>query len=143
MHRFRRRRRFLAIGFARLHVTVDHQIEAARSPAPAAGSPDSQSLDQLRAEMDQMHRDLSAATQNYADANTHYQQSRDKLSTLTADNDKLRTELGTLTQRAKTLQQTRDESEHHARQAEQALNSKASNLSQLAKNLDDSKSELR
>lgn len=132
---------FLAIGFARLHATVDHQIEAARSPAP--GSPDSQSLDQLRAEMDQMHRDLSTATQNYADANTRYQQTRDKLGTLTADNDKLRTELGTLTQRAKTLQQARDEAEHHAKQAEQALNSKASNLSQLAKNLDDNKSDLR
>jgi murein DD-endopeptidase MepM/ murein hydrolase activator NlpD len=134
---------FLTIGFARLHATVDHQIEAARSPAPAAGSPDSQSLDQLRAEMEQMPHDLSAATQNYADANTRYQQTRDKLSTLTADNDKLRTELSTLTQRAKTLQQARDEAEHHAKQAEQALNSKASNLSQLAKNLDENKSELR
>lgn len=134
---------FLAIGFARLHATIDHQIEAARSPAPAVGSPDSQSLDQLRAEMAQMHRDLSAATQNYADANTRYQQTRDKLGTLSTDNDKLRTELSTLTQRAKTLQQARDEAEHHAKQAEQALNSKASSLSQLAKNLDDNKSELR
>jgi len=134
---------FLAVEFTRLHTAVDHQIEAARAPAQTAGSPDSQSLDQLRSEMAQMHHDLSAATQNYTDATTRYQQTRDKLTSLTADNDKLRTELGTLAQRAKTLQQARDEAEHHAKQAEQALNSKASNLSQLAKNLDDNKSELR
>ena len=134
---------YLATGFAHLHQMLGQQNEAARQPAGTAGSQDSASLDQLRAQIAQIQHDLAAANQNFADANAHYQQTRDKLGALTADNDKLRTELGTITQRAKNLQQARDDAERHAKQAEQALNGKSSNLSQLAKTLDDNRSELR
>ena len=131
---------YLAAGFAHLH----HMPGQQNATAPQAVAPtNSTDLDQLRSQIAQMQRDLATANQNFADANARYQQTRDKLGTTTADNDKLRTELGTITQRAKTLQQARDEAEHHAKQAEQALNGKAGNLNQLAKSLDDNRAELR
>ncbi len=93
--------------------------------------------------MAQMRHDLAMVNQNYADVSARYQQTRDKLTALTADNEKLRGEVGAAAQRAKALQQAQDEALRRAKAAEQALNSKAGNLSQLAKNLDDNKSELR
>jgi murein DD-endopeptidase MepM/ murein hydrolase activator NlpD len=134
---------YLATGFARLHEAVDQRIEEARSSAPLAVSVDPSSFDELRTEMAQMRRDLATVNQNYADVTARYQQTRDKLTALTADNEKLHSELKTSEQRGKVMQQARDEAERRAKVAEQALNNKAGNLSQLARNLDDNRSELR
>lgn len=141
---------YLAAGFARLHEAVDQRIEEARSSAPLAVSVDPASFDEMRNEMAQMRRDLATVNQNYADVSARYQQARDKFTALASDNDKLRSELSAAVQHVKamqqdvkTVQQARDEAERRAKVAEQALNSRAGNMSQLAKNLDDNKSELR
>jgi murein DD-endopeptidase MepM/ murein hydrolase activator NlpD len=156
---------YLAWGFARLHDAVDQRIDEARyvTSGAAAAANDTAAIDELR-------RDLATVNQNYGDVNARYQDAQAKLGTLSADNDKLRndltaattrmktaqdskdklgpvaaendklrTELGTTTARLKNLQDARDDAERRAKTAEQALNSKA----QLAKNLDDNKSELR
>lgn len=163
---------YLAVDFARLHDVVDQRLEEARyvsSGAAAVASANANS-DELRAELVQMRRDLATVNQNYTDITFRYQETRDKLGSLTAENDKLRNdltvattraksvqdsrdkmgpvaaendklrnELNTAATRAKTLQDARDDAERRAKVAEQALNSRA----QLAKNLDDNKSELR
>jgi murein DD-endopeptidase MepM/ murein hydrolase activator NlpD len=133
---------YLAMGFARLHEVVDQRIDEARSVSSATAVNDS-NMDAMRAELAQMRRDLATINQNYADVTARNQESHDKLASLAAENDKLRNDLTTATARAKDLQDVRDDAERRAKTAEQALNNKTGNVSQLAKNLDDNKSELR
>lgn len=163
---------YLALGFARLHEAVDQRIDEARyvTSGAAAAAVDNANLEGLRTELAQMRRDLATVNQNYTDVSARYQEAHgklaalsaendklrndltaattriktfqdahDKTAALAAENDKLRTELNTATGRAKQLQDARDDAERRAKLAEQTLNSKA----QLAKNLDDNKSELR
>ncbi len=163
---------YLAWGFARLHDAVDQRIDEARyvSSGAAAAANDSANLDETRAELAQVRRDLATANQNYTDISFRYQEAHDKLGSLTAENDKLRNDLTLATSRIKSIQDSRDklgpiaaendklrnvlntvlarvkaiqdareDAERRAKAAEQALNSKA----QLAKNLDDNKTELR
>ena len=133
---------YLAMGFARLHEVVDQRIDEARSVSSATALNDS-NMDSLRAELAQMRRDLATVNQNYADVTARNQESRDKLASLTSENDKLRNDLTTATTRAKDMQDARDDADRRAKAAELALNNKTGNASQLAKNLDDNKSELR
>lgn len=163
---------YLAFGFARLHEAVDQRIDEARyvSSGAAAAAADDATVDGLRTQVTQMRRDLATVNQNYNDVSQRYQEAHDKLDALTAaneklrsdltlattriktsqdakdklapivaENERLRTELGAMTARNKNLQDARDDADRRAKLAEQALNSKA----QLAKNLDDNKSELR
>jgi murein DD-endopeptidase MepM/ murein hydrolase activator NlpD len=134
---------YLAMGFARLHEVVDQRIDEARSVSSATVLNESASMDSLRAELAQMRRDLATVNQNYADITARYQQSHDRLTSLATENDKLRNDLNTATLRARDLQDARDDAERRAKLAEQAANSKSGNLSQLTKNLDDNRSELR
>src|SRR5208282_4760124 len=137
---------YLAVGFARLHEVVDQRIDEARSVSSAsvaANLNDAAGLDSLRAELTQMRRDLATVNQNYADVSARYQESNNKFASVTAENDKLRNDLNTATTRAKMLQDARDDAERRAKAAELALNSKTGNASQLAKSLDDNKSDLR
>jgi murein DD-endopeptidase MepM/ murein hydrolase activator NlpD len=137
---------YLATGFARLHEVVDQRIDEARSVSSAAAindSTNSANMDSLRAELAQMRRDLATVNQNYADVTARYQESHDKLTSLASENDKLRNDLTTATTRAKDLQDARDDADRRAKTAEQALNNKSGNVSQLTKNLDDNKTELR
>jgi len=134
---------YLAMGFARLHEVVDQRIDEARSVSSATALNESAGMDSLRAELAQMRRDLATVNQNYADVTARYQQSHDKLTSLATENDKLRNDLNTATLRAKDLQEARDEAERRAKLAEQAASSKSGNVSQLTKNLDDNRSELR
>ncbi len=134
---------YLAMGFARLHEVVDQRIDEARSVSSATVLNDSANMDAMRAELVQMRHDLATVNQNYADVTARFQASHDKLSSVSADNDKLRNDLTTATARIKDIQDARDDADRRAKTAEQALNNKSGNVSQLAKNLDDNKSELR
>lgn len=137
---------YLAVGFARLHDVVDQRIDDARAAggvSVVATLNDLAGVDSMRTELAQMRRDLATVNQNYNDVSTRYQESHNKLQTLSAENDKLRNDLSTATARVKTLQDARDDADRRAKAAEQALNSRSGNLSQLSKNLDDNKSELR
>lgn len=96
-------------------------------------------LGALAAENEKLRNDLNLATTR----TKTLQETRDKLGPVAAENDKLRNDLNTAMARAKMLQDARDDAERRAKVAEQALNSKTGNVSQLAKNLDDNKSELR
>jgi murein DD-endopeptidase MepM/ murein hydrolase activator NlpD len=137
---------YLAVGFARLHDVVDQRIDDARAAGGVnvvATLNDLAGMDSLRAELGQMRKDLATATQNYNDATSRYQDTHNKLTTLAAENDKLRNDLNTATSRFKTVQDARDDAERRAKTAEQALNNRSGNVSQLTKNLDDNRSELR
>ncbi len=137
---------YLAVGFTRLHESFDARMEEARSAngiTVSAALSTADATEGLRTELGQLRRDLAVATQNSSDLTARYQDSRDKLVTAMAANDKLKSDLGSAAARAKALQDARDDAERRAKTAEQALNSKSDNLAQLAKNLDDNKSELR
>jgi murein DD-endopeptidase MepM/ murein hydrolase activator NlpD len=137
---------YLALGFARLHEVVDQRIDEARSVSSASATAtlnDAAGLDALRAELAQMRRDLATVNQNYADVSARNQESNNKFASVTAENDKLRNDLNGATARTKMLQDARDDAERRAKAAELALNSKNGNASQLAKSLDDNKSDLR
>jgi murein DD-endopeptidase MepM/ murein hydrolase activator NlpD len=134
---------YLAMNVARHHDAPVQQIVAAQTTVPVKPPAENAGLDELRSELTQLRGDLAAANQNYAQIGARYQDTQAKLAALAAENDKLRGDLKSATAHAKSLRDARDEAEHRAKTAEQALNSKTDNLSQLAKNLDDNKTELR
>jgi len=96
-------------------------------------------LGSLAADNEKLRNDLNLVT---ARAKTS-QDARDKLAPVVAENDRLRSDLSSANARVKSLQEAREDAERRAKAAEQTLNSKAGNVSQLAKTLDDNKSELR
>ena len=137
---------YLAVGFARLHDVVDQRIDDARAAGGVnvvATLNDLAGVDAMKGELAQMRKDLATATQNYNEATARFQESHNKLTSLASENDKLRNDLSTATSRVKSLQEARDDADRRAKTAEQALNSKSGNVSQLTKNLDDNRSELR
>ena len=77
---------YLALGFARLHEVVDQRIDEARSVSSATALNDSASMDAMHAELAQMRRDLATVNQNYADVTARYQESHNKLASLSAEN---------------------------------------------------------
>lgn len=137
---------YLGVGFAHLHEVVDQRIDEARSvvgASAAATANDVAVMDSMRAELAQMRRDLATVNQNYADVSARYKESSGKLTALASENEKLRNDLTSATTRSKALLDARDDADRRAKAAEQALNNKSGNVSQLTKYLDDNKSELR
>jgi murein DD-endopeptidase MepM/ murein hydrolase activator NlpD len=133
--------------------------DAAANTAPptASTAASNAQLDELRQELAQMRQQLATVTQNYADANARASQAHDQvaalssdntkqLAALTADNGKLHKELDDASSRIKAIQDARDDALARAKTAElaaQAAFAKTGNVSQLAKSLEDSKTELQ
>jgi murein DD-endopeptidase MepM/ murein hydrolase activator NlpD len=134
---------YFVADFARHHHASARSGETAQTSVAEHPVSEKAGIDELRSELSQLRSDLAAANQNYTQIGARYQDTQAKLAALAAENDKLRGDLKTATTHAKSLRDARDEAVHRAKAAEQALNSKADSLSQLAKNLDDNKTELR
>jgi len=115
---------------------IAHLAMNNRAPGGGSVAVESSGDNPMRTEMMNIRRELSTSSQGAGE-------SGDRLATTIADNEKLRADLTNATAHAKSLQDARDDMERRAKAAEQALTAKSSNASQLARSLDDSKSELR
>ena len=148
---------YLAVGYVHVrHALDDRQAVDApvKSPAPVLASTVEHDLNaqtqQQNAAIAAMRDEIAALKDRYAaltDQSTaltgQLNEARGALTAMTAENGKLRGNLGLAEARAKTIEQARNDLDLRAHAAEQALNNKSGNVSQLAKNLDENRSELR
>jgi murein DD-endopeptidase MepM/ murein hydrolase activator NlpD len=154
---------YLCVGYMHLRATLDSRSADATPPitptfvqpqapqlaaAPASTalptpSADSAALDQMHSELAALHQQVATLSDNYVQADTNYQQATGKLASLMQQNSQLQSQLADANARSKTMQQARDDAEHHAKASEQALNGKSGNSDQLAKNLDAVRNELQ
>ncbi len=150
---------YLAVGFARLHEALDQRIDEIHSISSAEKplAMNEADLDNMRSQITQLRNDLAAAQQKYAAAdaryksadahyqaaNTRYLKAHDKIAAVASENEKLRQDLNATSARANAFLRARDVAVRRAREAEQALNTKVDNLTQLAKNLGENRSELQ
>jgi murein DD-endopeptidase MepM/ murein hydrolase activator NlpD len=115
-------------------------MPGSNTPAPSA---DPIAPDAMRSELAVLRQQLAALDQNYAEARASYQQAAEKLAALMEQNSQLQSQLADANTRSKAMQEAREQAERRAKASEQALNSKAGNSEQLAKNLEAARNELQ
>lgn len=97
----------------------------------------------MRSELAVLRRQLAVVNQKYAQANAGYKQASSQLAALTQQDQQLQAQLANAQARTNAAQEAREKTERRLKTEEQALNSKAVNAKELARNLDTSKNKLR
>jgi len=124
---------------------IESTAKADAAPQANSAKPkiESAALDQLRNQVAALQEQVANLSRNYAQADSNYQKASGQLASLTQQNSHLQSQLADARTRLKTTQDARDEAERHVKASEQALNNKAGNREQLAKNLEVVRNELQ